>query len=108
MLREGPDAYKSVNPTSIQMLQRRAIFSGLEIKRGGSGDDAVSQLGVWCCATFIKLARLCQQGQVPVDSIPSLPCWFVEGNIWRLYMLRRRDDDCIVRDLPTRLTQYSD
>lgn len=104
MLREDADPRRSVNASSIMMLQRRAIFSGLQIKLGGTA----SQLGVWCCATLLKLARLCREGQVPVDSIPSLSGWFVKGNRWQLYMIRRQDDDCIVSDLPPYLARCSD
>src|SRR6266536_5838815 len=96
------DGFNTISQCNIPMLQKRSLFCNMEIKMPFGGQDPGPQLGVWCCAGFNKLASLCRESRsVPEDSIPSLPCWTVDGHRWRLYMSRRRSPGEIVHQLFT-------
>jgi hypothetical protein len=105
----------SIGQSDVPKLRYHALFSNLEIKRTYQGQDPAPQLGIWSAAGLKKMASFVSakaHGVAPSAglsdqfTIPSIPCWIVEGANWKFHMAKYCGTSLVVcqRNVPVIVT----
>lgn len=102
--RQMLENYSSISQSTAQKLVGRSLFANLGIKRRHAGRDPLPQIAVWSSAGLTKLAYLAGLAgernfttTVPLDpTVPSLPCWTVEGHQWQFFVAKKCSKSLVV------------
>ena len=79
----------SLSQSTSPVMHKRSSFASITIQPIDDNMRPDYPAGLWVCAGFTKLGKLCGATEVPFE-IPSHPCWMTKGSQVSLSMARRR------------------